>query len=78
MFINRTRPNSHSLNLRLSVILIVVFGVAGGNAFAQPRSFAEIAKKVGPAVVNIDTKSKVSQPVAKSTATPGKDRKSVV
>lgn len=71
MFINRTRPNSHSLNLRLSVILIVVFGVAGGNAFAQPRSFAEIAKKVGPAVVNIDTKSKVSQPVAKSTATPG-------
>ena len=47
-----------------------MFGMAVGNAFAQPRSFAEIAKKVQPAVVNIDTKSKVSQPVAKGAATP--------
>ena len=50
--------------------MIVMFGVACGVATAQPRSFAEIAKKVEPAVVNIDTKSKVSQPVAKGAATP--------
>jgi serine protease Do len=66
MFINRKRSDIN----KLFAILIVMFGVVCGNAFAQPRSFAEIAKKVQPAVVNIDTKSKVSQPVAKNPPTP--------
>lgn len=44
---------------------------------AQPdklaKSFAEIAKKVEPAVVSIDTKSRVTAPVARATPSPGKD-----
>ena len=59
---------------RLAAIFVFAFGIAGGTTFAQPerqiRSFAEIAKRVEPAVVNIDTKSKVSQPVAKGTPAP--------
>lgn len=47
------------------------------SANAQPdklaRSFAEIAKKVEPAVVSIDTKSRVEQPVARATPSPGTD-----
>lgn len=37
----------------------------------QPRSFAEIAKRVEPAVVSIDTKSNATQPVARATPAPG-------
>ncbi len=48
---------------------------SAGNLIAQPEkisnSFAEIAKQVGPAVVSIDAKSKLSQPVAKGTTPPG-------
>jgi serine protease Do len=44
---------------------------------AQPeklsRSFAEIAKKVEPAVVSIDTKTNAQPGVAKASPTPGKD-----
>jgi serine protease Do len=43
--------------------------------FAQPdlirRSFSDIVKRVEPAVVSIDTKSQVNQPVAKGSAQPG-------
>lgn len=67
-----TRVGFHTF--RLALILVIAYGIAGGTAFAQPerqiRSFAEVAKKVAPAVVNIDTKSKVSQAVAKGTPAP--------
>ena len=59
---------------RFAIMLFAVVAAVCGTAFAQPerapRSFAEIAKKVEPAVVSIDTKSKVSQPVSKGAATP--------
>ena len=56
----------------ISFAIVVLFT---GSTFAQPdrvsRSFAAIAKQVEPAVVNIDTKSKVIEPVAKGTPEPG-------
>lgn len=56
------------------VAVIFVFGTTAGiNAQPekQPNSFAAIAKKVEPAVVSIDAKSSIQQPVAKSTPAPG-------
>jgi len=54
---------------------VLVFLCCCSDMFAQqgriPNSFAEIAKKVEPAVVSIDTKGKVPQPVAKGTPAPG-------
>ncbi len=70
MFIDRSRRNLNTLNFRLFGLLIAI-GIAFANVYAQPRSFAEIAKKVGPAVVSIDTKSKVAQPVTRGTPAPG-------
>src|SRR5436190_14883755 len=70
MFTYRTRSDLNTFRFHFSAILIVMLGVAC-SAFAQPRSFAEVAKRVQPAVVNIDTKSKVSQPVAKGAAPSG-------
>jgi serine protease Do len=57
---------------RFATVSVVVFGIAT-FAFGQPEkiSFSEVAKKVEPAVVNIDTKSKVAQPVAKGAPAPG-------
>ncbi|MGE3468361.1 MAG: Do family serine endopeptidase [Pyrinomonadaceae bacterium] len=51
------------------VSLVVTFSAA---AIAQPEkaSFAEVAKRVEPAVVSIDTKSRIQQPVARGTTTP--------
>ncbi len=72
MFMNRFRRNSDILPFRLFGLLTVIAGIACSSAFAQPRSFAQIAKKVEPAVVSIDTKSKVAQPAARGTAAPGK------
>ena len=75
MFRNRKMSISAYRNFYLSAIIVAIFGIAADNAIAQPerqtKSFAEIAKKVEPAVVNIDTKSKVSQPVARAMPTPG-------
>jgi serine protease Do len=58
--------------------IVRIFGLFAFSAVTlvaqqgRPTSFAEIAKKVEPAVVSIDTKSKVaSQPVAKGTPAPG-------
>ena len=55
------RRHSTSRSVQFIVAIAFAFSVAGGAA-AQPdrmsRSFAEIATKVGPAVVSIDTKSK--------------------
>jgi serine protease Do len=59
----------------LNLIVISVLGAAPQVLFAQPekisKSFAEIAKRVGPAVVSIDAKSRMSQPVVKGTPAPG-------
>jgi serine protease Do len=66
-----------SVNLKTALIVIALFvsGFASGNISAQPdrlsRTFADIAKKVGPAVVSIDTKSKVNPATAKETPEPG-------
>ena len=53
----------------------VLIGMSVLSVSAQPekltRSFAEITKKVEPAVVSIDTKGKAVQPVAKLTPQPG-------
>ncbi|MFN0140452.1 MAG: trypsin-like peptidase domain-containing protein [Pyrinomonadaceae bacterium] len=54
-----------------AVFLAVTF--AGAQPDRLARSFAEIAKKVEPAVVSIDTKSRVSQPTARATPSPGTD-----
>ena len=68
------RRHSTSRSVQFMVAIAFAFSVAGGAA-AQPdrmsRSFAEIASKVGPAVVSIDTKSKTVQPVAKGAPAPG-------
>ena len=56
----------------ISFAIIILFT---GSVFAQPdkvsKSFAAIAKQVEPAVVNIDTKSRIVEPVAKGTPEPG-------
>ena len=65
-----TRPNS------LQVLVLAVTLAFGGTAIAQPpnsaaqlsESFAEVAKKVEPAVVSIDTKGKSPEPAPRSTA----------
>ncbi|MFM9905961.1 MAG: trypsin-like peptidase domain-containing protein [Pyrinomonadaceae bacterium] len=60
---------------RFAAILILTFGIACGVVVAQPErqlpSFAEITKRVEPAVVTIDTKTGMTQPVAKNTPAPG-------
>ncbi len=63
-------PTRAILTLTLSII-----GLAAGHVAAQPdklaKSFAEIAKKVEPAVVSIDTKSKTPQTASRVTVPPG-------
>ena len=73
MFARRYSPQLIKQYSVLFVTLLVsVF--AAGNVSAQPdrlsRTFADIAKKVGPAVVSIDTKGKVNPAAAKETAEP--------
>lgn len=56
------------------LLFVVTFALAAGiTGFAQPgrSSFAEITKKVEPAVVSIDAKTNASQSVAKANPTPG-------
>ncbi|MEO6049937.1 MAG: trypsin-like peptidase domain-containing protein, partial [Pyrinomonadaceae bacterium] len=59
---------------RLFATSIVAMAIAAGTLTAQPEkvagSFSEIAKKVEPAVVSIDTKGKTPQATAKETAPP--------
>ena len=70
-----TSPDSKPRLRRIAAILFVTCGIALGNAFAQPekqmRSFSDITKRVEPAVVSIDTKSNLTQPVAQNTPAPG-------
>ncbi|MGB7202272.1 MAG: trypsin-like peptidase domain-containing protein [Pyrinomonadaceae bacterium] len=61
----------HSGGVIAAVLLI--FTAINGQPDKLAKSFAEIAKKVEPAVVSIDTKSRVSQPVARATPSPGTD-----
>lgn len=53
--------------------VLLAFTIASAQPDKLAKSFAEIAKKVEPAVVSIDTKSRVSQPVARATPSPGAD-----
>ena len=63
---------SRSLNIFV-VFLVSVSAAAVAQAQPNARSFAEIAKRIEPAVVSIDTKSRVQQPVARGTTTPGEN-----
>ena len=60
---------------RILGVSILFIAIAAGNASAQPgnvsTSFSSIAKRVEPAVVSIDTKSSVANPVAQATPQPG-------
>lgn len=73
---DRPHPIYKSRRVALSLFLsIMTAGLAAVPASAQPErstpSFAAIAKKVEPAVVSIDTKSKPQQTVAGAPAAPG-------
>lgn len=68
---------SHSaptINMRIGLIFVIAFAFSTA-AFAQPEkvtnTFAEVTKRVEPAVVSIDTKSKMPQAQARGTQTPG-------
>ena len=54
---------------------IITFGMTAAETAAQPerlsKSFAEIAKKVEPAVVSIDAKGKMPQVAARGAVPPG-------
>lgn len=60
---------------RFLIQFFAIVCIAAGTAAAQPdkltSSFSSIAKRVEPAVVSIDTKSAVSNPVASATPQPG-------
>ena len=62
-------------HVRFAGISLIVLALSTLTLIAQPgkmpSSFAEVAKKVEPAVVSIDTKSKLVQPIAKGTPAPG-------
>ena len=55
----------------INLLLVVVFTAVSAFAQAGNPSFAALAKRVEPAVVSIDTKSAVSEPVARATPAPG-------
>jgi serine protease Do len=65
--------HSNTARVRTFVLsLSIIFSV--GQAFSQaerPNTFAAIAKRVEPAVVSIDTKSKVAEPRVTATPAPG-------
>jgi serine protease Do len=70
MFIASRRPRP----VQFFISIVFAFSLAASASAQQDRlakSFADIAKKVGPAVVSIDTKSRTVQPVAKGTPAPG-------
>jgi len=57
--------------LILSLTVFLVFGQAASQIERPSTSFAAIAKRVEPAVVSIDTKSKFVEPQARPTPAPG-------
>lgn len=59
-----------STPLFASLLALVFAGYAAAQPEKLSRSFAEVAKRVEPAVVSIDTKSKMPQPGARGTQTP--------
>ena len=69
MFKNSSR--SYGLFLSLLFALLIGVGTAAAQPEGAPISFASIAKRVEPAVVSIDTKSRVAEPVARETPQPG-------
>ena len=63
------------LRIKFTARFLFVICIAAATAAAQPErpltSFASIAKRVEPAVVSIDTKSKIREPVVRATPQPG-------
>ena len=67
-------PSRRPRPVQFFIAIVFAFSLAAGASAQSDRlakSFAEVAKKVGPAVVSIDTKSRTVQPVAKGTPAPG-------
>ena len=68
------RVHSASTACRRSGLILTLIMAVSGFSFAQPerlaRSFAEITRKVEPAVVSIDAKSRLPQPIARGSQTP--------
>lgn len=66
--------SSTSTARRSGLMLALVFAISGA-VYPQPekvtKTFAEVTKRVEPAVVSIDTKSKMPQPQARGVQTPG-------
>ncbi len=75
MSINNSPSYGSRSMRRIFAITILAIAIAAGNAAAQPgnvaSSFAAVAKRVEPAVVSIDTKSSVNNPIASATPQPG-------
>ena len=72
---NRSNPITISIDRLITGSVALIFCVlASGSVFAQPekvaKTFADITKKVEPAVVSVDTKGKTPQPVAREATTP--------
>ena len=67
------KNNSRFYRPVFSTLFTVLFaaGVATAQPDGAPISFSSIAKRVEPAVVSIDTKSRIAEPVAKETPQTG-------
>lgn len=65
MFVRNLDLTARQRARRVFVAVLITVAIAAGNLSAQPdrspRSFADIAKRVEPAVVSIDTKGKTPQ-----------------
>jgi serine protease Do len=73
MFTNYFERNyiSRAKFIALVIALIASSSVSSVAQPEIPQSFASVAKVVEPAVVSIDTKSRIAQPVARATPSPG-------
>jgi len=65
------RSTLQGRTLALSLLVFIVCGQAASQIERPSTSFAAIAKRVEPAVVSIDTKSKIVEPQARATPAPG-------
>src|SRR5258708_21175172 len=67
-------PEIRPYRSNILFISFILLGMCATSLMAQPekvaKTFAEIAKKVEPAVVSIDTKGKTPQVVAKESLPP--------
>src|SRR5258706_12885354 len=74
MSISRILPEAWKYRSKIIFVSFILLGLSVATLTAQPekvaKTFAEIAKKVEPAVVSIDTKGKTPQIAAKESLPP--------